>query len=133
MVFDGEPETSTTGIRVSWLPIEKSFWNGQEITYKITLMENRRKVKVFTTTDSKIIFAGLKPKTTYASILSGKTKLGEIPPSAKEATTKPSTFLLIHPSIHSLFSFYPFFFYSSILLIYNNNIWHLHSFSIDES
>ena len=133
MVFDGEPETSTTGIRLSWLRIEKSFWNGQEITYKIILMKNRRKVKRFTTTDLKVIFAGLKPKTTYTIILSGKTKLGEIPSSAKEATTKPSTFLLIHTSIHSLFSFYPFFFYSSILLIYNNNIWHLHSFSIDES
>ena len=133
MVFDGEPETSTTGIRLSWLRIEKSFWNGQEITYKIILMKNRRKVKRFTTTDLKVIFAGLKPKTTYTVILSGKTKLGEIPPSAKEATTKPSTFLLIHTSIHSLFSFYPFFFYSSILIIYNNNIWHLHSFSIDES
>ena len=115
VVFDGEPETSTTGIRLSWLRIEKSFWNGQEITYKIILMKNRRKVKLFTTTDLKVIFAGLKPKTTYTVILSGKTKLGEIPPSAKEATTKPSTFLLIHTSIHSLsffirsFSIHPFY------------------------
>ena len=75
VVFDGEPETSTTGIRVSWLPIEKSFWNGQEITYKITLMENRRKVKVFTTTDSKIIFAGLKPKQPTQSYYQAKQNL----------------------------------------------------------
>ena len=104
VVFDGEPETSTTGIRVSWLPIEKSFWNGQEITYKITLMENRRKVKVFTTTDSKIIFAGLKPKTTYTIILSGKTKLGEIPPQQKKRQQNQVRFFsYIHQFTHYLF------------------------------
>ena len=115
MVFDGEPETSTTGIRVSWLPIEKSFWNGQEITYKITLMENRRKVKVFTTTDSKIIFAGLKPKQPTQSYYQAKQNLERSHLQQKKRQQNQVRFFsYIHQFTHYLFLSVLFPFYQFI-------------------
>lgn len=119
MVFEREPETTTTGIRLFWKPIEKSFWNGQEITYVISVMKNHIRVKVYKATDSKAIIAGLQPSTTYIIVLYGKTTLGETPRTAKIATTKPSTFLLIHQK-SILISFILSSIYPSILSIHRS-------------
>ena len=79
VVFDKEPESSSTGIRLSWKPILKTFWNGEEITFQVVLLsDNYTFVKSYTTKKSTAIISGLFPATKYIVNITGRTVFGPI-------------------------------------------------------
>ena len=77
VVLEGEPETSTTGIRLSWKSISKQFWNGEEITFQVNVssLDYTFKKSYVTKTTSAII-SGLLPATKYIVNITGKTVFG---------------------------------------------------------
>ena len=89
MVFEGEPEMSTTGMKLSWIPIDKRFWNGEEISYKVIVSQGNKTVKMIITNKHNVITSGLQPEELYTVIVSGTTVLGTIPPAVVYAKTKP--------------------------------------------
>ena len=77
VVLEGELETSTTGIRLSWKSISKQFWNGEEITFQVNVssLDYTFKKSYVTKTTSAII-SGLLPATKYIVNITGKTVFG---------------------------------------------------------
>ena len=77
---------------MSWKPIDKLFWNGEYVTYKISVTKDNDDVivKESTTENNNAIIAGLQPDTVYSVSVSGQTTLGNIPTATIRATTKPS-------------------------------------------
>jgi hypothetical protein len=91
VVFEKEPETSTTAIRLSWKPISKKFWNGEEITFQVNVSspDNNFKRSYVTKTASAII-SDLLPGTTYIVVITGKTIFGPIENRTVIVKTKES-------------------------------------------
>ena len=77
VVLNEKSETSTTGIKLSWKPISKKFWNGEQVTFEVhvSLMDNTWKKSYETKTTSAII-SGLRPTTTYNVDITGRTVFG---------------------------------------------------------
>ncbi len=77
VVLNEKSETSTTGIKLSWKPISKKFWNGEQVTFEVhvSLMDNTWKKSYETKTTSAII-SGLRPTTTYIVNITGRTVFG---------------------------------------------------------
>ena len=93
VVLEGEPETSTTGIRLSWKPISKLFWNGEEITFQMNVssLDFTLKKSYVTKTTSAII-SGLLPATKYIIDITGKTVFGLTKSRTVVVKTKESKF-----------------------------------------
>ena len=79
VIFEKEPETSSTGIRLRWKPISKKFWNGEEITFQVHVFSlDYTLVKSYTTKKNTAIISGLFPNTTYIVNVTGSTVFGPI-------------------------------------------------------
>ena len=91
--MEKEPETSATGIRISWKPISKKFWNGEEITFQVnvSLPDDTAKRSYVTKTTSAII-SNLLPGTRYIVVIAGSTVFGPIEDRTVTVTTKESKF-----------------------------------------
>ncbi|XP_028394789.1 hemicentin-1-like [Dendronephthya gigantea] len=83
VVLKGDPETSATGIRLSWHPISKTFWNGEEVSFKVNVfsVDHILEKTQITKTNSAII-SGLRPKTAYIVNITGITVFGRFKKSA---------------------------------------------------
>ncbi|XP_028394142.1 uncharacterized protein LOC114518358 [Dendronephthya gigantea] len=77
VVLKGDPETSATGIRLSWHPISKTFWNGEEVSFEVNVFSVSRILqKSHTTKTTSAIISGLRPDTTYIIHITGITVFG---------------------------------------------------------
>ena len=78
VVFE-KNQTSTTGIKLSWKPIPKQFWNGEQVTFKIDVLriDTTEKKKNYSTEKTSAIIAGLQPNTTYNVTVLGSTPFGD--------------------------------------------------------
>jgi hypothetical protein len=96
VVLEKEPETSTTGIRISWKPISKKFWNGEEITFQVDVYSaqstNLHKVKSYSTKKNTAIISRLLPATRYIINITGSTVFGPIGNRTIAAKTKEGKF-----------------------------------------
>ena len=77
VVLNEESETSTTGIKLSWKPISKKFWNGEQVTFEVHIssMNNTWK-KSYKVKKNSAIISGLRPTTTYIVNITGRTVFG---------------------------------------------------------
>ena len=93
VTLEKEPETSTTGIRISWKPISKYFWNGEKITFRMEVysLDYTLKKSHVTRTTSAII-SGLVPATKYIVELTGETIFGSTENRTLIVKTKESKF-----------------------------------------
>ena len=88
VVFDKEPESSSTGIRLSWKPILKTFWNGEEITFQVDVLSvDYTLVKSYPTKKNSAIISGLFPATVYIVNITGRTVFGPIENRTENVTT----------------------------------------------
>ena len=88
-----EPETSATGIRLSWKPISKRFWNREQIEFEIRILSaNRTFIKSYITEKTSTIVSGLLPATSYIVDISGSTVFGGIQSHNVTVKTKESKF-----------------------------------------
>ncbi len=88
-----EPETSITGIKLSWKPISKEFWNGEQITFEVDVFSVRSNYvlqKSYTTKTTSAIISGLLPATKYIVNVTGKTVFGPIQNLTVPVKTKES-------------------------------------------
>ncbi len=78
--MEKEPETSITGIKLSWKPIWKEFWNGEQITFQVNVfsVNNYTLQKSYVTNTTCAIIWGLLPATKYIVTITGKTVFGPI-------------------------------------------------------
>ena len=93
VVLEGEPETSTTGIRLSWKPISIQFWNGEEITFQVNVSSfDYTFKKSYVTKTTSAIISGLLPATKYIVDITGKTVFGLTKNRTVVVKTKESKF-----------------------------------------
>ena len=77
VVFDKDPESSSTGIRLFWKPISKTFWNGDEITFQVDVLSvDYTLLKSYRTKKNTVIISGLLPATKYIVNITGRTVFG---------------------------------------------------------
>jgi hypothetical protein len=78
--LEKEPETSTTGIKLSWKPISRKFWNGEQITFEVLVVSSLDHTweKSFVTKTTSAIISGLRPATTYIVSVAGSTVFGPV-------------------------------------------------------
>ena len=90
--MEKEPETSITGIKLSWKPISKEFWNGEQITFGVNVFSVSNYVlqKSYTTKTTSAIISGLLPATKYIVNVTGKTVFGPIQNLTVPVKTKES-------------------------------------------
>ena len=70
-------ETSTTGIKLSWKPISKTFWNGEPVKFKVDVFsEDHILQKSYITKATTAIISGLRPTTSYIVSITGSTVFG---------------------------------------------------------
>ena len=75
--MEKKPETSTTGIKLSWKPVPKKFWNGEQVTFEVNVSSVdhvRQKSRVTKVTSA--IISGLLPTTRYIVSIRGRTVFG---------------------------------------------------------
>ena len=90
--MEKEPETSITGIKLSWKPISKEFWNGEQITFEVNVFSVNNYVlqKSYVTKTTSVIISGLLPATKYIVNVTGKTVFGPIQNLTVAVKTKES-------------------------------------------
>jgi hypothetical protein len=90
--LEKEPETSITGIKLSWKPISKEFWNGEQITFEVNVFSVNNYVlqKSYVTKTTSAIISGLLPATKYIVNVTGKTVFGPIQNLTVAVKTKES-------------------------------------------
>ncbi len=90
--MEKEPETSITGIKLSWKPISKEFWNGEQITFEVNVFSVNNYVlqKSYVTKTTSAIISGLLPATKYIVNVTGKTVFGPIQNLTVAVKTKES-------------------------------------------
>ena len=90
--MEKEPETSITGIKLSWKPISKEFWNGEQITFEVNVFSVNNYVlqKSYVTKTTSAIISGLLPATKYIVNVTGKTVFGPIQNLTVPVKTKES-------------------------------------------
>ncbi len=76
IVLDEESETSTTGIKLSWRPISKKFWNGEQVTFEVHVSSMDTWKKSYETKTTSAIISGLRPATAYIVNITGRTVFG---------------------------------------------------------
>ncbi|CAB4035380.1 neural cell adhesion molecule L1 isoform X1, partial [Paramuricea clavata] len=77
VVLEKKPETSTTGIKLSWKPVSNKFWNGEQVTFEVNVSSVAhvwQKSRVTKATSALI--SGLLPTTTYIVSIRGRTVFG---------------------------------------------------------
>lgn len=87
--------SSTTGIKVSWKPIPKIFWNQEPVTFEINVSLHRNVIPVqsFLTTRTSATISDLRPNTTYTVTVSGRTVFGRFSRATSVIVkTKPSMY-----------------------------------------
>ena len=90
--MEKEPETSITGIKLSWKPISKEFWNGEQITFEVNVFSVNNYVlqKSYVTKTTTAIISGLIPATKYIVNITGKTVFGPVQNLTVAVKTKES-------------------------------------------
>ena len=76
VVLEKDPETSATGMKLSWKRISKRFWNGERVTFVVSVSRNHKFQKFYTTKATNAIISGLRPSTTYNVTITGNTVFG---------------------------------------------------------
>ncbi|XP_028413458.1 titin-like isoform X2 [Dendronephthya gigantea] len=77
VVLEEDPKTSATGVKISWKPISKRFWSGEQVTFEVNVSSvDHILKKSHLTKTTGAIFSGLRPKTTYIVSITGRTVFG---------------------------------------------------------
>ena len=95
VVFGKNTMSSTTGIKVSWKPIPKKFWNQELVTFEVnvSLHPSITPVQSFLTTRTSATISNLQPNTTYTVTVSGRTVFGRFDRATSAVVkTKPSKY-----------------------------------------
>ena len=97
VVFEEDPKTSATGIKISWKTISKRFWNGEQVTFEVNVYSvDHILKKSHLTKVTGAIISGLRPKTTYIVSITGRTVFGRFQNvTVTLVTTKESKFDII--------------------------------------
>ena len=107
VVFDKDPESSSTGIRLLWKPISKTFWNGEEITFQVDVLSaDYTLIKSYTTKKNTAIISGLFPATKYIVNITGRTVFGAI--ENRTVTVKTTEGKLFH-NVRNFLTLHEFF------------------------
>jgi hypothetical protein len=83
VVLEKKKETSTTGIKLSWKPISKTFWNGEQVEFIVNVSSmDPIWQKSYVTKATSAIISGLRPATRYTVSITGNTVFGPFQNSA---------------------------------------------------